>query len=252
MRLPERVALITGGARGIGKAIARRFAQEGARVAIDDVDAEGGVLAAAEIRAAGGEACFFQADVSEADQVQNLIEATVAHYGGLDILVNNAVCSAQHTLLNDWQPVMEVTLKGAWLCSQAAVPAMQRAGRGSIINISSVNALLGLGEQHLYSAAKGGLVSLTRSLAVRHGPEGIRVNCICPGSIQTESWEPIREVNPQVWEQIVRWYPLGRLGRPEDIAHAALFLASEEASFVTGAVFVIDGGLTAGLRQWEV
>jgi NAD(P)-dependent dehydrogenase (short-subunit alcohol dehydrogenase family) len=128
---------------------------------------------------------------------------------------------------------------------------MQAAGGGCIINISSVNALLGLGEQHLYSAAKAGLIGLTRSFAVRYGPDHIRVNCICPGSIQTEVWEPILAANPGVWEQIVRWYPLGRLGRPEDIANAALFLASEEASFVTGAVFVIDGGLTAGLKEWR-
>jgi 3-oxoacyl-[acyl-carrier protein] reductase len=231
--------------------MARRFAEEGARVVLDDVDEVNGPATAAEIRAAGGEAVFLRADVSRADEVQGLIEATVAQYGGLDILVNNAVCAAEHTMLNHWQPILEIALKGAWLCSQAAVPVMQAAGGGCIINISSVNALLGLGEQHLYSAAKAGLIGLTRSFAVRYGPDQIRVNCICPGSIQTEIWEPILAANPQVWEQIVRWYPLGRLGRPEDIANAALFLASDEASFVTGAVFVIDGGLTAGLKEWR-
>jgi len=252
MRLKERVAIVTGAARGIGRAIASRFAREGARVIVDDINQEKGLAVVEEIRAADGEALFVRADVSQEEEVNNLVGQAVEAFGRLDILVNNAVCDSLSVLQNVWEPNFNVTLKGAWLCCQAAIPRMAEAGGGSIINISSVNALMGLGTEHVYSAAKAGMVSFTRCLAVQHGRDGIRVNCICPGSIQTEIWDELLKTRPQIWDELVRWYPLGRLGRPEDIANAALFLASDEASFATGAIFVIDGGLTAGFTGWPI
>ena len=251
MRLPDRVALVTGAARGIGKAMALRFAQEGAKVVVDDIDTANGVATVEEIEAAGGEALFIPADVSDEAQAQDLVRQTVAAFGSLDVLVNNAVSGAESIHHNIWDPVVNVGLQGPWHCCQAALPEMQRAGGGSIINLSSVNALMGLGESHLYSSVKAGIIGLSRSLAVRYGRDQIRVNVICPGSIQTEAWDPIRAQHPEAWEKVVQWYPLGRLGQPEDVANMALFLASEEAAFVTGAVFCVDGGLTAGLPGWE-
>jgi len=219
---------------------------------VDDINQEKGLAVVEEIRAADGEALFVRADVSQEEEVNNLVGQAVEAFGRLDILVNNAVCDSLSVLQNVWEPNFNVTLKGAWLCCQAAIPRMAEAGGGSIINISSVNALMGLGTEHVYSAAKAGMVSFTRCLAVQHGRDGIRVNCICPGSIQTEIWDELLKTRPQIWDELVRWYPLGRLGRPEDIANAALFLASDEASFATGAIFVIDGGLTAGFTGWPI
>jgi NAD(P)-dependent dehydrogenase (short-subunit alcohol dehydrogenase family) len=181
-----------------------------------------------------------------------LVSETVAAYGRVDVLVNNAICSTEDVVNNNWDANLNVALKGTNLCSQAVIPEMQKLGGGSIINIASVNGLIGLQGIHAYSAAKGGVISLTRSLAISHGKDNIRVNCICPGTIQTEVWEPIIEKNPKIFDEITPWYPLGRIGKPIDIANAALFLASDESSFATGAIFVIDGGLTAGLHQFPL
>jgi len=145
---------------------------------------------------------------------------------------------------NSWR-VVEVALGGAWHCTQAVLPTMLQQGSGSIINVSSVNALMGFGPEHLYTAAKGALVSLTRSLAAAYGPQGVRANALCPGSTDTEHWEPIKQANPGVVAAVSKLYPLGRIAQPAEVANAALFLASDEASFVTGAVLVVDGGITA-------
>ena len=252
MRLDNKIAIITGAGRGIGKAVALRFAEEGAKVVVDDVNDANGAETVAAITEAGGAALFVNADVSDAADAERLIAETVNVYGTVDILVNNAICSTADVLNNNWEANLAVALRGTSHCSEVVVPMMQQAGGGSIVNIASVNGLIGLQAIHAYSAAKGGVIALTRSMAVAHGKDNIRVNCICPGTIQTEVWEPMLERNPQILDEITPWYPLGRIGQPVDIANAALFLASDEASFATGAVFVIDGGLTAGNHQFPI
>ncbi|MBI1925019.1 SDR family oxidoreductase [Candidatus Poribacteria bacterium] len=252
MRLKDKVAIVTGAGRGIGKGTAIRFAAEGAKVVVDDINPDSGNESVEQIRSAGGEAIFVCADVSSQAEAEGLVSATIEAYGQVNVLVNNAICSTADVVNNNWDANLNVVLKGTNFCSQAVIPEMQQIGGGSIINIASVNGLIGLQGIHAYSAAKGGVIALTRSLAVWHGKDNIRVNCICPGTIQTEVWGPIIEKNPKIFDEIVPWYPLGRIGQPIDIANAALFLASDESAFATGAVFVIDGGLTAGLHQFPL
>ncbi len=252
MQLKDKVAVVTGAGRGIGKAIAIRFAQEGANVVVDDVNSSLGTATVNQICEHGGTALFVNADVSDASAAKQLIADAVDAYGKVDILVNNAICATADVLNNNWHANLAVALQGTNHCSEAVIPVMQQHSGGSIINIASVNGLIGLQGIHAYSAAKGGVIALTRSMAVSHGKDNIRVNCICPGTVQTEVWEPMLERNPHILEEITPWYPLGRIGKPVDIANAALFLASDEASFATGAVFVIDGGLTAGSHQFPI
>jgi NAD(P)-dependent dehydrogenase (short-subunit alcohol dehydrogenase family) len=221
-------------------------------VVVDDVNVETGEATVAEIVAAGGDAVFVRADVSDSDQVAELFARAEQAYGALDILMNNALCATQHVMDNDWQPQIDVIVKGTYECSLAAIERMQPNGRGSIVNISSVNGLFGLQGIHVYSAAKGAILALTKSMAVEQGKHGIRVNAICPGSIETEVWEPILAKTPGIWDDIAAFYPLGRLGTVDDIANCALFLASDEAAFATGAVFTIDGGLTAGNKDFPI
>ena len=252
MRLDNKIAIVTGAGRGIGRAVALRFAEEGTKVVVDDVNDTLGTETVATITDIGGESLFINADVSNAADAEGLIARTVETYGTVDILVNNAICSTADVLNNNWEANLAVALQGTSHCSNAVIPVMQKAGSGSIVNIASVNGLIGLQAIHAYSAAKGGVIALTRSMAVTHGKDNIRINCICPGTIQTEVWEPMIERNPQILDEITPWYPLGRIGQPIDIANAALFLASDEANFATGAVFVIDGGLTAGNHQFPI
>ena len=252
MRLHNKIAIVTGAGSGIGKAVALRFAEEGAKVVVDDVNDINGASTVAAINDAGGDATFVNADVSNMTDAEKLIAETLDVYGTVDILVNNAICSTADVLNNNWEPNLAVALRGTSHCSDAVIPVMQQAGGGSIVNIASVNGLIGLQGIHAYSAAKGGVIALTRSMAVAYGKDNIRINCICPGTIQTEVWEPMLERNPQILDEITPWYPLGRIGQPIDIANAALFLASDEAGFATGAVFVIDGGLTAGNHQFPI
>ncbi len=252
MRLKDKIAIVTGAGRGIGRAIAIRFAEEGAKVVVDDVNDALGTATVSTITDAGGEALFIKADVSDTADAGKLINKTVDTYGTVDVLINNAICSTEDVLNNNWEANLAVALQGTSHCSNAVIPIMQKGGGGSIVNIASVNGLIGLQGIHAYSAAKGGVIALTRSMAVAHGKDNIRINCICPGTVQTEVWEPMLERNPNILDEITPWYPLGRIGKPVDIANAALFLASDEASFATGAVFVIDGGLTAGNHQFPI
>lgn len=252
MRLNNKIAIVTGAGRGIGRAVALRFAEEGAKVVVDDVNDTIGTSTVSAITDAGGEALFVNADVADATQAERLFAEAVNAYGTVDILVNNAICSTGDVLNNNWEANLAVALRGTSHCSNAVIPVMQKGGGGSIVNIASVNGLIGLQAIHAYSAAKGGVIALTRSMAVAHGKDNIRINCICPGTIQTEVWEPMIERNPHILDEITPWYPLGRIGQPVDIANAALFLASDEAGFATGAIFVIDGGLTAGNHQFPI
>ncbi len=248
MRLEGKVALITGGARGQGAAEARVFAGEGAKVVIADIlDGEGEKLAA-EIGESGGDALFVHLDVTSEDQWRNAIAAVVSRFGKLDVLVNNAAVwrrgRVEETTAEHWDSVLEVNAKGVFLGTKLAIPEMRKAGGGSIINISSVAGLVGSLTSSAYSASKGAVRLLTKSTAVQYAAEGIRANSIHPGAIDTAMGEQVWP-NAETRDEVVARTPVGRMGVPEDIAYGALFLASDESSFVTGSELVIDGGMSA-------
>jgi len=248
MQLKGKTTVVTGGAAGIGQEIARRLAKEGARVISLDWTGDANQETAAAICASGGECIAVQGDVSVAADVQRAFEIA----GPVDILVNNAAYSQGDGFLLDiaedtWDKIQAVCLKSVYLCSRAALPSMVQRKSGSIINISSVNALAGI---HLaaYTAAKGGIISLTRVLAAQYGGSGIRINAICPGTILSESSRVHYEARPEVTAELKALYPARAFGATGDIAAAVLFLASDQASFINGASIPIDGGLSA-VRQ---
>lgn len=250
MRLEGKVAIITGAGRGIGRQIAVRFGEEGAAIVVNDVADTAGKETVDLLTARSIKSLFVRGDVSNRTDVRRIVQAALSEFGTVDILVNNAMCSVEAILRNEWEPVAGVGLLGPWLLIQEVLPVMRKHRRGVILNISSVNALAGFGSEHLYSGIKAGLIGMSRSLAVQEGPNGIRINCICPGTIVTPAWRKIEEENPGILERLKQLYPLGRLGKPEDVAAAAAFLASDEASFITGTVLVVDGGLTAGNKEF--
>jgi len=247
-KLDGKVALITGAASGIGRASALLFAKEGAKVAIADYAPEGGRETAKMIKEAGGEAIFIEADVSKAADAERMVKATVDTYSRIDILFNNAGImgtfgSTEKTTEEKWDLIMNTNLKGVFLGSKYAIPVMLNQGGGVIVNTASTSGMDALPYLPVYSASKGGVIALTKSMAMELGGKNIRVNCICPGGIQTNlaaaSGVP-GEHNP------VPGQPLRRPGQPEDVAHIALCLASDDSSYVTGAAFVVDGGWTSG------
>ncbi|AJE44116.1 SDR family NAD(P)-dependent oxidoreductase [Streptomyces nodosus] len=238
--------LITGAARGIGAATARRFAQEGARVLVTDVDLAQAEKTAAAVRGSGAWAEAFRCDVADRTSVEAAVAHAVGAFGALDVLVNNAYgCTPDTPLFEDdpdevWARDIDLTLSGAYRCSRAALPHLVASGRGAIVNIGSVNGIQDFGN-HAYSAAKAGLMSLTCTLAGHAAPRGVRVNLVAPGTVRTTAWEG-REAELAAAGEL---YPLGRVGEPEDIAAAVAFLASRDAAWITGTTLCVDGGLLA-------
>ncbi len=252
MRLNGKVALITGAGSGIGRAAAELFATEGAAVAILDVDGVAGSRTAEAIVASGGRAVAIVANVADPDEAVSAVGQAVSTFGGLDILYNNAGVGSKGSVVDatgeDWDRCFDVNVKGTFLVSQAAVPFLD--GGGSIINQASVAALVGVAGFAAYCAAKGAVVSLTRSMAIDLAPRSIRVNALCPGTVYTPLMEPLMRMRGEGdlaagLAKTAAKYPIGRIGTPAEIANAALFLASDEASFVTGSIFTVDGGMTA-------
>ena len=248
MRLDNKVALISGGARGIGAAVAKIFAQEGAQLVICDILEDEGRKTAEEITAAGGECVFVRLDVtSETDWAQAAAEVT-SRFGRLDILVNNAGIYRAHiveeTTAAEWDQVMNINAKGGFFGTKYAIPAMREAGGGSIVNISSVAGLVGSRQTTAYTASKGAVRLFTKSTAIQYASDGIRANSVHPGTIVTPMTEGFLAASTMRQDRMDRT-PLKRVGRPEDVAYGALYLASDEASFVTGSELVIDGGRTA-------
>ncbi|OHB79954.1 MAG: short-chain dehydrogenase [Planctomycetes bacterium RBG_16_64_10] len=251
MRLQDKVALITGAASGIGLETAQLFAQEGAKVVVVDCNEAAGRAAVAQIQSAGGAASFFAADVAQSDQVAGMVRHAEQVYGGLHVLMNNAGImhaddgDAQSTDEAVWDLTIRINLKGVFLGCKYGIPALQRSGGGSIINTASFVARLGAATPQIaYTASKGGVLALTRELAIVHARQGIRVNALCPGPIRTELLMKFLDTDAKQQRRLVH-IPIGRFGEAKEMARAALFLASDESSYMTGADFLVDGGITA-------
>ena len=248
-RFSDTVAVVTGAASGIGKETVERLAAEGADVAVVDRVGDRAREVADGIAARGTRAIAVEADVTVAADVDRLVSTAEHDLGRIDLLVNNAAVAVGDELItideDTWDLDVETCLKSVFLCSKRALPGMIERRRGVIVNIASVNAFGHFGND-AYSAAKAGVISLTKAIAVRYGRFGIRANVIAPGTIRTPAWQKRLALDPHVFERLTKWYPLGRVGEPEDVAHAVLFLASVEAAWVTGTVLVVDGGLMAG------
>ncbi len=248
MRLENKVALISGGARGMGAVEAKMFVQEGAKVVIGDVLDKDGKQTEAEINEAGGECFFVHLDVTDETAWQDAVAAAVDRFGKLDILVNNAgiarINNVEDTTSDEWDLVMDINAKGVFLGTKAAIPEIRKAGGGSIVNISSIAGLTG-GRTSSYAASKGAVRLLTKSTAIQYAGESIRCNSVHPGVIETPMTTPMMLNTQEGRDLNASRHPLGRVGQPEDIAYGVLFLASDESSFMTGSELVIDGGLTA-------
>ncbi|MFQ5946167.1 MAG: 3-oxoacyl-ACP reductase FabG [Anaerolineae bacterium] len=246
MRLQDRVALITGAAGGIGEATAKRFIREGARVAVNDANAPGAEKAAQEIQRAGGTALAVAGDVTKKAQVDEIVRQVTSAWGRVDILINNAGINrdamAAKMSEGQWDEVLDVNLKGTFLCAQAVLPGMRERGWGRVINTSSIGSLGNIGQAN-YAASKAGVIGLTKTLALEYAKYRVTVNCVAPGATMTAM---LAGVPDQIKAKIIEKIPMGRIADPEEIAHVHGFLASEEASFITGQVIFVDGGMSVG------
>jgi meso-butanediol dehydrogenase / (S,S)-butanediol dehydrogenase / diacetyl reductase len=247
-RVQDKVAIVTGAASGIGAATARLLAQEGAKIVVSDIRAEAAETTAAAIRQAGGLAIAIPADVSQGEQVKALIEQTLARYGALHILHSNAGVLIPDTIESPsedaWHKTMAVNINGSYYCCRYGIPAMRASGGGSIVITSSTSGFQGEKSLCAYNTSKGALLNLSRHLAVQHAPDKIRVNCVCPGWVDTPFNDPIYEATGFDETSLDDFVPLGRQGEPEDIAQSVLFLASDESAYITGQMLVLDGGMT--------
>ncbi|WP_228545505.1 SDR family NAD(P)-dependent oxidoreductase [Burkholderia pseudomultivorans] len=245
MRFENKVAIVTGGASGIGAATARAFAREGARVVIADL-ADNGAELAAELIDQGGHALYVQTDVTDSDDVQELIARTVQVYGRVDVMFANAGVAVDNRIdsLDEaaWKKTLDINLTGVYLCNKYAIKHMLKQGGGTIVNCGSIHSHVGKSGVTAYAAAKGGVKLLTQTLAIDYGQQNIRVNAVCPGYIDTPL---LQNMSKDAKQALVALHPMGRLGRAEEVANAVLFLASDEASFVNGSSLLVDGGYTA-------
>lgn len=245
--LQDKVAVVTGGSSGIGRETALMLAQRGARVVVSDVSVDAGEETAAMIKTAGGDAIFVEADVSKAAEVQGVMGAAVAAYGRLDCAVNNAGIGGVLLPLDRldeqaWDQVIDINLKGVWLCMKYQIPHLLASGGGAIVNIASAAGLVGFRYNAVYAASKHGVVGLTKSAALEYAKKGIRVNAVCPGFTDTPMVERIEEINPKMLESTINAIPMRRLGTPQEIAEAVVWLCSDDSSFVTGHALAVDGG----------
>ncbi len=250
MRLKAKVAVVTGGGAGIGRAVAILFAREGAQVLVADIDPSRGASVAAEIGSLGGEAGFVPTDVSKPEDVRAMVSAAVERYGGVDLLVNSAAIQMHgydapaHLLAEEvWDRTMSVNLRGLWLCSKVVIPEMLKRGGGSIIHLASPTGITGCAPTYTaYSASKGGVIALTRIMAIDYARDHIRVNAIIPGTTDTPMISSLLK-DGQLRARLIAKAPLGRLGTPEDVAPLAVYLASDESSYCTGGLYMVEGGM---------
>lgn len=247
--IDEKTAIVTGAASGIGRATAERLAEEGANVAVVDINVEGGEETVARIENDSGTARFIETDVSDETEVKQMVEATVDEFGSLELAHNNAGIegdsgtTVEHTEEN-WDRVVDTNMKGVWLCMKYEIQAMLESGDGAIVNTSSISGQTGAGDAP-YVATKHGILGLSRTAAVEYAQEGIRVNAVAPGVIDTPVSDRFRKANPEEFEQFVQMAPMGRMGEPMEIGNAVVWLLSDEASFATGGLFQVDGGFMA-------
>jgi NAD(P)-dependent dehydrogenase (short-subunit alcohol dehydrogenase family) len=249
-KLKDRVALITGAASGIGRATALAVAREGSRVVVSDVQEPQGREVAEEIAKHGGEAIFVAADVSQAGDVENLVSSAIDRFGRLDYACNNAGIEGKSAPVDqvqesDWDKTIGINLTGVWLCMKYELKHMLEAGGGSIVNMASVAGVVGFQGGGAYTASKHGVVGLTRAAALDYAQNGIRINAICPGVVRTAMIQRYTQGNPEAEAALVSMEPMGRMGKPEEIADSVIWLFSDESSFVTGQAIPIDGGLTS-------
>jgi NAD(P)-dependent dehydrogenase (short-subunit alcohol dehydrogenase family) len=257
MKLENKVAIVTGGAMGIGRGIASVFLDEGAKVVIADVNHAVGEKTAAELSGDGREIVFIECDVADESAIKKMVDGTLNRFGALHVLVNNAGIGVYKTVLDttteEWDRCLAVNLRGVFLCSKYAIPHIKAAGGGAIVNVASVHSYQNVGGTASYAASKGGVVTLTRVMAIDYGKDKIRVNAICPGWIYTPLIQGIFAGDPdpaKAKAAVERRQILGRLGEPEEVGQAAAFLASDESSYITGASIMVDNGMTALLETW--